>query len=119
MESNLRCICMKLAMRVVGNEDEELLNAALVLFASMFVGRHAIKISKALEINRDFCCVVGIRMRHAGRWNNQIYKDWVREDSGDIYFSIDALIAVGDISGRTDRNKEFKIRRGSFMPRVA
>ena len=105
---------MKIAAPLFDDGEEELLTAALVLLASMFVGRHAIQLSKTMEIDRDFCCMVGIRMRHSGRWKDQIYEDWLQGKDGDYRFIIDTLIAAGYVSGRTNRNGKYKIRLIGF-----
>ncbi len=109
-------ICYEIAEPLVGSDDEEILNAAIVLLASMFVGRHAIRISKATGIDRQFCVWVGLRMRHSGRWKNEIYEDWLHESDGDFRLALDTFIAVGDVSGRM-HNGELKVKLGGFMSR--
>ena len=111
-------VCRETAEALFGTEDVEQLDAAIVLLASYQVGHHAIRISQVTGIDRQFCVWVGMRMRHSGRWKEQIYKDWLEKESGDILFVIDALIAVGDVSGYTPKDGKWRVRLGSSMGRV-
>ena len=94
---DLRANLVPIVDDVIDVGETELRNAALVILGSAFVGRHAIRISKAMRIDRHFCVTVGIRMRSAGRWNNKIYDEWLNDQDGTLQFILDAMVASNQL----------------------
>lgn len=110
MKSDLRSNMLLLVDELIGAEHLVLRDAAMVILASIYVGRHAIRISKAIQVDRLFCVRVGVRMRSAGRWRDEIYEEWIDEEwideeMGILRFSLDALTAAGMVNCRRGKYK--------------
>lgn len=97
--------------------DDPRLSVGCVLLSWLFVGRHAIRASKLLQIDRLFCVRIGLNMRRAGRWHDGIFQDWQNKDDfiARISFVIDAMIGSGEltcIGGRTFDTMRLQIAKG-------